>query len=369
MENEPIRILHIVPNMHRAGMETLIMNIFRTIDRNKIVFDFLVHYTERFDYDDEIERLGGKIFRLSVRNDNNFKKYKKDLYSFFRNHPEYKIVHGHMESFGFIYSRIAKKCGVKCVIGHSHNASYEPGIKGFIKNIMNKFWKKHLDYCFACSTEAGKYMFKNKDFTLIKNGIISSNFKFSSVKREEIRYQLKCDEKTVVIGHIGRMEKQKNQSFLIDIFKDYNDINPNSKLVIVGDGHLKEELISKISNFGLMDKIILTGVVPNCNDYYSAFDIFLLPSLFEGLPVVGIEAQCSGLPLLFSDVISKETNVTGNVFYESLNESSSAWAKKITSILKTFIRKDCFDIIQKNGFDIEYTCKFLEKFYMEHYYE
>ena len=369
MENTPIRILHIVPNMHRAGMETLIMNIFRTINRDKIVFDFLVHYSEKFDYDDEIERLGGKIYHLTVRNDNNFRKYKKDLYCFFREHPEYKVIHGHMESFGFIYSKIAKKCGVKCIIGHSHNASYEPGIKGLVKNFMNKFWKKHLDYCFACSTEAGKYMFKGKQFTLIKNGIISSNFTFSKIKRDEIRSKYGIDDNTVVIGHIGRMEKQKNQSFLIDIFKEYCCMNPNSRLIIIGDGHLKEDLIMKVSALNLTSKVIFTGVVPNCNEFYSAFDLFLLPSLFEGLPVVGIEAQCSGLPLLFSNVISSETNITGNIFYESLDNKASIWAKKINDILNTFNRTDCTKIVQQNGFDINFTCDFLERFYLEHYYE
>ena len=133
-----VRVLQVVPNMHRAGLETLIMNIYRNIDRTKVQFDFLVHYTSHFDYDNEIERLGGKIYRFSVREDNNILKYIHDLKKLFSEHPEYVIVHGHMESFGFLYSRAALKAGVPTIIAHSHNALVEPTLKGHIKKRMNK---------------------------------------------------------------------------------------------------------------------------------------------------------------------------------------------------------------------------------------
>ena len=190
MENEPIRVLHIVPNMQAGGLETLIMNIYRNIDRTKVQFDFLVHYTGNYFYDDEIRSLGGRIYKLSVRDDNNFIKYLKDLDAFFKKHPEYKIVHGHMESLGQFYFKAAKKNGVPVRVAHSHNSATENTIKGKIKGLLLKRYKVFATDYFACSQKAGEFMFANKKFTVLKNAIIVNNFIYNENERNRLRKEL-----------------------------------------------------------------------------------------------------------------------------------------------------------------------------------
>lgn len=215
MENEPIRVLHIVPNMQAGGLETLIMNIYRNIDRTKVQFDFLVHYTGNYFYDDEIRSLGGRIYKLSVRDDNNFIKYLKDLDAFFKKHPEYKIVHGHMESLGQFYFKAAKKNGVPVRVAHSHNSATENTIKGKIKGLLLKRYKVFATDYFACSQKAGEFMFANKKFTVLKNAIIVNNFIYNENERNRLRKELGIKGK-IVIGHAGRFCEQKNHKFLID---------------------------------------------------------------------------------------------------------------------------------------------------------
>ena len=184
--NEPVRVLIVDGKLICGGVESFIMNIYRHIDRTKVQFDFLVHYKERFFYDEEVERLGGKIYRLSFRNDNNYFKYKKDLKDFFNTHKEYKTVWGHMDGLASIYLKVAKKCGVKTTIAHSHITSAEKSFKGFIKRLLKgKVWK-YADYRFACSTEAGKYLYGNKEFQLIPNAIETERFQYDQEVRIKI---------------------------------------------------------------------------------------------------------------------------------------------------------------------------------------
>ncbi len=361
---EPIRVLQVVPNMHRAGLETLIMNIYRNIDREKVQFDFLVHYNQRFDYDDEIEQLGGKIHRLSVREDNKFFKYFKGLNRFFKEHSEYKVVHGHMESFGFIYSHYAKKNGVKTVIAHSHNAFTEPNLKGFVKGIMNKPWKRTATDLFACSDKAGKFMFGKRPFRVINNGINCENFVFNEKVREDYRKLLDVEGKTV-IGHIGRFEPQKNHTFLIDVFAKYSENHPNAILLLVGEGHLYDDIQKKVDLLGLEDKVRFLGVRSDLECVYQALDLFVLPSLFEGLPVVGVEAQSAGLPMLVADTVTNELCVTEFVEMLSLEEPYEEWCNKIDYMLENIKRRDTTEDMNNAGFNIKQTAKYLQDFYID----
>ena len=216
---EPIRVLQVVPNMNSGGLENLIMNIYRNIDRSKVQFDFIVHYEKRGFFDDEIESLGGKIYRFSVREDNNIIKYVKDLNLFFKNHPEYRVVHGHMASLGFIYLGIAKKYKVPVRIAHSHGTSHLRTIKGYIKFFTFKLVKYESNVNFACSTEAGKYLFGNKrKFEFIPNAIDMDKFEYDEEIRKEYRHKLDLDGK-LVLGHVGRFNLQKNHNFLLDIYR------------------------------------------------------------------------------------------------------------------------------------------------------
>lgn len=362
---EPIRVLHVVPNMHRAGLETLIMNIYRNIDREKVQFDFLVHYTKRFDYDDEIEQLGGKIYRLSVREDNNLIKYIKELKNFFLEHPEYKVVHGHMESFGAFYSRAAKKAGVKTIIAHSHNSLVEPTFKGCIKNIMNKPWKYYANTLFACSEKAGEFMFGNSPFRVINNGIECEKFVFNEKTRNCYRQQLGLEGK-MVIGHIGRFDPQKNHQFLIDIFATYLKNNPKAVLLLVGEGALLEQVKQKVCDLHLEKSVQFLGVRSDTSQLYQVMDIFVLPSLFEGLPVVGVEAQAAGLPLLTSNVVTSELQITNLVDMLPLNASVDVWAAHIDNMIRKMKRRNTLEEMERCGFDIRDTAADLQEFYLEH---
>ncbi len=362
---EPIRILMVVPNMHRAGLETLIMNIYRNIDRTKVQFDFLVHYAARFDYDDEIESLGGVIHRFSVREDNNLFRYLRELKRFFRAHPEYKVVHGHMESFGFLYSRAAKKAGVPTIIAHSHNALIEPTLKGRIKSIMNKPWRRYANVLFACSDKAGRYMFgEKKPFTVINNGIRCEDFVYNPEIREEMRRELGVADK-VVLGHIGRFDPQKNHTFLIDIFHTYHQTHANAVLLLIGEGQLQGQVRDKVHALGLEDCVRFLGVRADTARLYQAMDLFMLPSLFEGLPVVGVEAQSAGLPMLTSDAVTEEVKITDMVDMCSLSDPIETWCAKIDEMLATKPRRDTLDEMNRAGYNIKETAMWLQEYYIQ----
>ncbi len=365
MENkEPIRILIINGKMICGGVESFIMNLYRRIDRSKIQFDFLVHYKERFFYDDEIEKLGGKIYRLSFRNDNRFFKYKKDLKLFFKEHKEYKIVWGQMDGLMSVYLKQAKKYGNNVItIAHSHIAGAEKSLKGLIKRFFKKGVGKVADYRFACSTEAGKYLYGKKDFKIFPNAIDTKKFDFSQEKREKIRKEFSLPSNAFVIGHVGRFNEQKNHEFLIKIFNEVVKKDERAVLMLCGDGELKEKISMQVNALNLQDRVIFVGNVNNVNEFYSAFDVFVMPSLYEGLPVSGIEAQTSGLKCLFSDTITKETQlVVENVYFKSIKASPSEWAEKIISI-SVYKRESKRLEVAKTGYDVYDEISKLENFF------
>lgn len=235
--------------MHCAGIEAFIMNMYRNIDRTKVQFDFLVHYSERQFYDDEIESLGGRIYRLSVREDKNFIKYLFDLDRFFKEHNEYKIVHAHMESFAMFYMPYVKKAGIPVRIAHSHNDQVDPSIRGFIKNLMNKPFKYYATEYMACSEKSGKYLFGDRSCWVIQNAIDARNFVYDENVRQDIRKELGIED-NFVVGHIGRFNTQKNHNFLVDVFYELTKINDKAILLSVGEGELRPEIEKKCSDLG-----------------------------------------------------------------------------------------------------------------------
>ena len=357
-----IRVLHVVPNMNSGGIENLIMNIYRNIDREKLQFDFLVHYNKRSYFDDEIEKLGGKIYRFPVLENKNLIKYLIDLNRFFSLHREYKIIHGHMSSLAFFYLGLAKKNGIPVRIAHSHGSSHLKSIKGYLKHIMFRLAKINANYYFACSTEAGKYLFGNKSkFKIIPNAIDLNKFKFDNKKRIEIRKKLGLKYK-FVIGHVGRFSMEKNHDFIIDIYNAYFKINKNSALVLIGVGELEKKIKEKINELNLNDNVLMLGLRNDVADLYQAMDLFLMSSIYEGLPLTGIEAQESGLCCLFSDTITKEVKISNNIKFLSLSDSCEKWAEEIA-------KSENYDRLNvemhDSLFDIKNLAKRLEKFYIE----
>ncbi len=362
-KNNPIRILNIVPNMRAAGIETFIMNVYRNIDREKFQFDFLVHNKNEEFFDNEIEKLGGKIYRLSFKDDKNIFKYIKDLNIFFKKHKEYKIVHGHMQSMMPLYLMIAKKNGVKIRIAHSHNGSYEKTIKGFILHLFSRFSKFYSTDNIACSRIAGEYLFGKRQFEVIYNGIEIEKFKFNNTIREKKRKELGISKNMLVLLNVGRFELQKNHNFLIDIFEKFNKIHTNSLLLLAGEGKLEKKIKEKVKEKNLNKKVKFLGVRNDINEIMQASDMFLLPSLYEGFPVVGVEAQYSGLKCMFSSKITNEIKILENSVFLDINNINK-WVNELENY-ETLNREEEID----DKFNIKKIAKDIEKRYLNMLYK
>lgn len=366
MERQPIRVLHIVPNMHAAGLETLIMNIYRNIDRSKVQFDFLTHYQEAFFYDNEIESLGGVIHRLSFREDKKIIKYLSDLDKFFRTN-RYDIVHSHMASTSVFTLKVAKKYGVKIRIVHSHNTSTDKTFKGRIKSVLLKRSTKYANAYFACGVEAGKFLFGKNNFRVIHNAIeLHKFYEAKPLNNAEIE-KLKLKDK-FVIGHVGRFTPQKNHTFLIKIFKEYLKTDSTARLLLIGEGECEEDIRSLVKREQLDEYIFFLGVQKNMPRIYKLFNVFLLPSLYEGLPVVGVESQAAGIPIIFSDNITKEVAITQYAHFESIASGTQAWVNAITNIKIDTNRIEYKNELKKMktaGFDIKTEADILTQYYYE----
>ena len=364
--NKPIRVLHIVQKMEAGGIQAFLMNLYRNIDRNKIQFDFLVEYEEKEFYDDEIISLGGRIYYTNFRKTLNVIKFKKTLSKILKEHPEYKIVHIHATAIGKICTNTAKKCGIKTIIAHTHSNSAIKDWKYYPKILLRKLYTNGPTDFFACSEDAGKYTFKNKKFTVIYNAIDIDKFLFKQEVRENFRKELNIEDK-FVIGNIGRLHKEKNQSFLIDIFYEIQKKKENAILLIVGKGPLKNELEEKVRSLGIDNKVYFLEDRKDIERIYQGIDVFVLPSFYEGLGIVAIEAQASGLPVIASTGVAKEANITDNIQNIDLSESIDVW---VEVICKTEIkdRKNIENIVRNSKFNIKNNAKFLQEFYLKKYY-
>ena len=364
MNNNVIRILIVDGKLITGGVEAFIMNIYRHIDRSRFQFDFLVHYKEAFFYDEEVKRLGGKIHYLTFRNDNNIIKYIHDLKVFFREHHEYKIVWGQMDGLAGIYLRIAKEEGIPVTIMHSHVTSVEKNLKGAIKNLIHRKIPAYADYRFACSTEAGKYLYGDSSFSIIHNAVETEKYKYDEDARIRIRSANNWNG-CHVVGHVGRFFQEKNHRYIIDLFEQLTKMRDKYRLCLCGEGEELDGIRQIVRERGLTDKVLFTGGIKNVNEYYQAFDAFVLPSLYEGLPVSGVEAQTSGLICFFSDRITEEVSlVPENVEFLSINDAPEIWAQHINSRIQ-YERKDQSGAIINQGYDIHTLVLYLEKLFTE----
>ena len=355
------RILHIVPNMQAGGLESFIMNMMRNIDKKKINFDFLVHYEKECFYDKEIEKLGGKIYRFSLREDGKIFKYIKELNRFFKEHQEYKIIHCHMESIAFLIFLVARHNGVKVRVMHSHNISTEPTLKGRVKYVLSRFARLLSTDNFACSHEAGKFLFGKRKYKVISNAIDLDKFKYSKIKRDKIRKELKVNNDIILMGHIGRFCAQKNHDKLIEIFTKYHDNNKKTKLVLVGDGEEKENIIKKCEDNGIIDDVIFLSNRSDTDALYSGFDLFVFPSLFEGLGIVLIEAQMSGLKCYTTKKrVPMEACISSNLQYIDLSDDWTTYL--ITN--NNYDRNIVSFNDNKDNYDIKKLVNTMEKFYL-----
>ena len=360
-----LRILHVVTHLNRGGLETMIMNYYRIIDREKIQFDFLVQGDEEGAYEEEIRNMGGKIFRI-----NRIKFYapwifENDIYEFLKNHQEYNIIHSHLNGTSKYVLRAAKRANVPNRISHSHTVLKNNNLKNIYKNLTKVGINKYATNRFACSEDAGKWLYGKQDFEILSNAIDIEKFKYNEDIREKYRKEFDFKEDEVVYYNVGRFVEQKNQMFLIDIFYEIQK-KQNSKLVLIGDGKLKQKLIEKTKKLGIENKVFFTGVRSDISDIVNAMDVFLFPSISEGLGIVLIEAQSNGLKCFISDAIPKEAKILDNVEVISLKEDSAQWADKI---LKSNDLKRIQNIskIKEVGYDIKEESEKLQKYYLKLY--
>lgn len=357
-----IRILHIVTNMDRGGLETLLMNCYRHIDREKVQFDFLVHRYTRAAYDDEIEEMGGIIYRLPRLNPVSI-RYKQKLISFFKNHPEYKIVHCHLDCMSGIPLGVAKDCGIPVRIAHSHNSNQDRNWKYVLKRYYMKQIPNVATHYFACSQKAGEFMFPGQNTTIIKNGIETKLFSYDPSLKNSVRKELDIENK-LVVGHIGRFMPQKNHIFLIDVFHKLQDKEPDAVLLLVGQGALEEKIREKVWRLGLTDKVKFLGLRSDVNRILQAVDVFVMPSLYEGLGIAAVEAQTSGLYCAVSNEVPKDCGIIENVEFLPLDMPASLWAEHILDGAK-LPRMDQSKIVAAKGYDIRETADYLQKFYIK----
>lgn len=365
--HEPLRILHVVTIMNRAGLETMLMNYYRAIDRSKIQFDFLVHRDDKGDYDDEIKSLGGRIYHLPSISFVHSVNYSKKAYDFFINHPEYSIVHSHLDSLSALPLAAAKKANVSTRIAHSHTSNFDSDLKKPIRNMTKHLIPMYATDFFGCSDEAMDFMFGKraaKDGIVINNAIDTSKFTFNKKIRKKIRKEFSLSDSNFVVGHVGRFNYPKNHEFIISIFNELLKQEPSAKLMLVGDGENRATIEKQISDLGISKSVILTGVRNDIHDIMQAMDVFVMPSRYEGLPVVSIEAQASGLPCVFSDVVTAGLDITGNCRFISLKLNAKEWAEVILDF-KGYTRRDTSRNIEIAGYNSHSEASKLKDYYTD----
>ena len=363
---EPIRVLHILQRMEAGGTQALLMNIYRNIDRNKVQFDFLVEYPDKQFYDEEILKLGGKIYYSNVRNDFNIFKFIKKLKKIIKEN-DYKIVHMHTYSIGYFCLKAAKECNVPIRIAHSHNNQTVHDFKYLPKLFLQRIYTIYANNLLDCSEEAGRYLFKNKKFKVLNNAIDSKKFIYNEEIRKKEREELGL-ENSFVVGHVGRFHPQKNHKFLIEIFSEIKRKKDNAKLLLIGTGDLENSIKKQVQELNLQNDVIFLGNRIDVNNLYQAMDIFIFPSLFEGLGIVAIEAQASGTPIVCSNKLPPEIEISPIFKKLSLNETAEVWADEAIKLANApYARKNMQDKIIGAGFDIKCVANDIQKYYLEKY--
>lgn len=360
-----IRVLQVVTHMNRGGLETMLMNYYRHIDRRRLQFDFLVHRAERADYDDEIESLGGRIYRLPRLVPWSL-SYHKALDSFFETHPEYQIIHVHQDCLSSVILKAAKKHGVPVRIAHSHCANQDKDLKYPIKLCCKKWIPTYATNLFACGQDAGRWMFGGAPFQILNNAIDAKAYTFSPRKRADMRAALGLPNEAFVVGHVGRFSPPKNHDGLLAIFEEIYRRDNDAILLLVGDDRceLGNKIHEKVKSLDLENHVIFTGVRSDVNDLLQAMDVFLFPSLFEGFGIAALESQAAGLSTIVSDRIPSECQITDLIHSQSLSSSPEIWAQKVIEAARTD-RVDTYDEIAAAGFDIAENAKWLQNYYEE----
>lgn len=361
-----VRVLQIIGIVCGGGVEAVVMNYYRHIDRTKIQFDFVVDGYEKTPLDDEIKALGGKVYHIEPYKSNIF-RYMHQIYRIVRDH-HYDIVHSNMNTLSVFSLFPAWLAGAHQRILHNHSTAVRSeGMRSLMKIVLRPFAPLFANRYAACSRLAGDWMYGKKmmasgQVTVINNAIYLNDYVFSPVKRQQYRKEFNIPEDALVIGHVGRFMYQKNHAFLIDIFRELVRKHPNALLMLIGDGELRSEIEAKVQNYHLSNKVRFLGLRKDVKNIYNSMDVFVLLSWYEGLPVVAVEAQANGLPCIFSTQVTEESRLTKTVEYLSLEEGAASWARSI--LAKSYYRNPhASRELAEAGFDIMKQAKSLVCWY------
>jgi len=362
MKDDKIRVAHIMGKWHGGGVESVVMNYYRHIDRDKIQFDFICDEDSTSIPYEEIKKLGGKVILIPPYQ--RMFKYQRTLKKVLEQ-GNYKIAHSHINTLSVFPLFAAKRAKISARIAHSHSTTNKKEWKkNILKQILRPFSKIFATDYFCCSELAGRWLFGNKVYNqgkvyLLNNAIDVDKFVYNEKTRNQKRKELNIKKDTLVVGHIGRFVEQKNHKFLIEIFNEIQKQNKNSVLLLAGQGPLEVEIKKQVNSLEIKESVKFLGQRKDANELYQAMDVFVLPSLYEGLSVVGVEAQASGLLCLLSDDMTKETKILKTTEFISLNKDAKEWATIILKKLSKFQRNDEKEQISKNRFDIKKESKFL----------
>ena len=363
--NRPIKVLMVSPRLeYCGGVESYIMSYYNNTDREKVSFDFIAHRAEEPSYKDYIEKSGGQVFIIPEKELKNPFRMRKILDRFFTQHNYYDVVHCNMPNGAYYYLSAAKRAGVPVRILHAHQTQYADMLAHSLRNYpLIKLGKLYANERCACSEAAGKFLF-GKDFYVINNALECERFFFSGEERARRRAEMGLDGKLVVCN-VGRFCHQKNQLFLLDIFRHFHSVRPDAVLLLVGDGEMREDITAKIAALGLEDCVILTGTQMEVPPYLMVSDVMVMPSLYEGLPIVGLEAQASGLPCVVSDTVTGELDITGNVTFCPLKASPEEWTQRVLASADRdrMPRNEILEKMSAGGYDIHTEARKLELLY------
>ncbi len=354
----------------KGGIEMLLMQFFRNIDRSQVEFDFLT-FCDKCAFEEEILSAGSQVFHITRRGENPLKN-RKELIAFYKAHTDaYDYIWYHLSSASNCAPVVlARKYTTAKIICHSHGTSFDSrSIFRPVHLLLDKLnypaLMRSTDYCFACSEAAGKWLFKdtNREIKLVRNGVPIEKFRFNPAIRACLRQELQVED-AIVIGHAGRFCAAKNQNFILDVFDAYHRLEPKAVLLLAGEGETKSAMEDKARILGLESSVHFLGFREDFNKLLQAFDLFLMPSLYEGLPISAVEAQTSGLPCLLSDTITKETAVTDLTAFLSLDDSADLWAQRIQKMTEGLNDRERYaQIVRDAGYDARETISDIAHFF------
>lgn len=325
---EPIRVLQVMASLDRGGAETVVMDWLRRIDRTKVTFDFVVNEGGPYAFEEEAIGLGSRIVRAPVFQGWNALGYATWWRNLLTKHPEWQIVHAHHTTPAFIFLAVARRLGRR-TIAHSHTGGRDASLKGAARTALSWPLRFVAQTHLACSTLAGTWMFgRRTPARVIPNGITAERFAYSLANRERTRRELGLQD-ALVVGHVGSFSKPKNHARLLRVFSALVKREQRARLLLVGDGGLRDQIEQDIRSFDLEDKVLLVGVRRDIPELLSAMDVLLFPSHYEGLPVAVVEAQATGLPCVVSDSVTPEVALTDLVSFLSLGQSDNVWAQEV----------------------------------------